>query len=135
MSDEDFVVWMRTSTWSDIFKLHRQVLDLNFSKGMWFNITLDNKFPAWKWNGKKYIVLATSSFIGGGNPSGHALGIVHLVAGTLSAIAGLFFYIKSLTVKDQPNELTREELRQKKLEASMQQELENLDLDEISQAA
>jgi len=126
VNDEDFVVWMRTSPWSSLTKLHRQILDLNLTKGSYFNITLDNKFPTWKWGGEKYIVLATVSFVGGGYPSGQALAIIHLLAGSLTAIAGIMLYIKSLTVTDQH---TDEERRKKALEATIAQELESPDGD------
>jgi len=92
---------MRTSPWADTIKLHRQILDINLTKGSYFNITIDNKFPSWKWDGEKKIILATVSFIGGGYNSGISLAYIHLIAGGLSAIAGLYFWIKSLTVHEE----------------------------------
>jgi len=128
VNDEDFVVWMRTSPWASVTKLHRQILDINLTKGTYFNITLDNKFPSWRWGGEKYIILATVSFVGGGNPSGSNLGIAHLVIGSFAGVACISFYIKSLTTADAHSQLSPEERRQKALEASMAQEdLENPD--------
>ncbi|PRP80850.1 hypothetical protein PROFUN_11405 [Planoprotostelium fungivorum] len=88
-TDEDFIVWMRTAGLPNFKKLHR-IINTDINPGTYqFNVT-DN-FPVSRFNGKKYIVLSTTSWMGGKNPF---LGWAFIAVGAVCIVQGVAFAIK-----------------------------------------
>ena len=88
LKDEHFIVWNRLSGLSDFKKLWGKIsTDLDSGN---YTITIDNNFPTQVFNGKKYVVLSTSSWLGGKNIF---MGVVYLIVGALCFLLGLIFFI------------------------------------------
>jgi len=86
----DFVVWMRTAGLPTFRKLYR-IIDQPL-KGN-YNVTIANNFPVTSFGGHKYVVLSTTSWLGGKNPF---LGYAYIVVGSICIVLGLIFALKQL---------------------------------------
>jgi len=86
--DEDFVVWMKPAPLPDFKKIHRII-----STSLEGNYTLQVKsvFPTKVLNSKKYVVLSTTTAIGGKNSF---LGWAYIVMGAVLIIQGILFGIQ-----------------------------------------
>lgn len=85
---EDFIVWMRTAGLPTFKKLRYKILtDLKKGDVLTFNIT--NNFDIF--DGNKYVVLSTASWLGGKNLF---LGLAYIVVGALCLLLALVFLIK-----------------------------------------
>eukprot|EP00455_Lapot_gusevi_P051125 TRINITY_DN7556_c0_g1_i7.p1 TRINITY_DN7556_c0_g1~~TRINITY_DN7556_c0_g1_i7.p1 ORF type:complete len:345 (+),score=99.95 TRINITY_DN7556_c0_g1_i7:105-1139(+) len=91
VTDEDFVVWMRTAGLPTFKKLHRKVLDRSFKKGETVRIDIQNNFPVRDFDGEKAVVLSTVSWVGGKNDF---LGWAYIVVGIVCFVLGLAFLVK-----------------------------------------
>lgn len=87
--DEDFIVWMRTAGLPNFKKLYR-IIDQDIEPGVYY-VTIDNNFPVSSFNGKKFVVLSTTTWIGGKNPF---LGWAYIVIGIICFLLGVAFAIK-----------------------------------------
>jgi uncharacterized membrane protein len=87
--DEDFIVWMRVAGLPNFKKLYR-IIDQDIPAGI-YQIKIFNNYPVSSFNGKKYICLSTTSWIGGKNPF---LGWAYITVGLICLIEGIFFAIK-----------------------------------------
>lgn len=93
-TDEDFMVWMRTASLPTFRKLYRRFETYTFHKGKVIWIKIDNRFPVAAFGGKKFVILSTTSWIGGKN---YFLGTAYIVVGCLCFILALVFVVKHLT--------------------------------------
>eukprot|EP01132_Coremiostelium_polycephalum_P004775 gene4775-5955_t len=86
--DEDFIVWMRTAGLPDFKKLYRII-----NQDVKGNITVEiqSNYPVKSFDGKKYVVLSTTTWIGGKNPF---LGYAYIVVGVICFVQGVVFLIK-----------------------------------------
>jgi hypothetical protein len=84
--DEDFIVWMRTAGLPTFKKLYR-IIKVDLQPGN-YTVQIQNNYPTSKFDGKKYVVLSTVSWLGGKNPF---LGIAYIVVGSLCIILGILF--------------------------------------------
>jgi len=84
----DFVNWMRTAGLPTFRKLYR-VIDQPLVGS--YNITIQNNFPVTSFGGHKFVVLSTTSWLGGKNPF---LGYAYIVVGSICIILGLIFALK-----------------------------------------
>lgn len=87
--DEDFIVWMRTAGLPNFKKLYR-IIDQDLPKGS-YSVQIQNNYPVSEFNGKKYVVLSTTTWIGGKNPF---LGWAYIVVGIICFVQGIVFAVK-----------------------------------------
>jgi hypothetical protein len=87
--DEDFIVWMRTAGLPNFKKLYR-IIEQDLEKGT-YEVDIANNYPVSSFDGKKFIVLSTTSWIGGKNPF---LGWAYIVVGIICFLQGIAFGLK-----------------------------------------
>jgi hypothetical protein len=87
--DEDFIVWMRTAGLPNFKKLYR-IIDEDLAAGDYV-IDIENNYPVQQFDGRKFIVLSTTSWIGGKNPF---LGWAYIVVGIVCFLQGVVFALK-----------------------------------------
>lgn len=87
--DEDFIVWMRTAGLPNFKKLYR-IIDQDIEPGT-YTIEINNNYNVQSFDGKKFVVLSTTTWIGGKNPF---LGIAYIVVGVICFVEGIAFAIK-----------------------------------------
>ncbi|KNC84219.1 hypothetical protein SARC_03551 [Sphaeroforma arctica JP610] len=88
----DLIVWMRAAALPKFRKLYRKIADVTLPAGTYtFDITYN--YPVTKFNGKKMMVLSTSSWIGGNN---NFMGIAYMVVGTLSLVTGIILLVRHM---------------------------------------
>lgn len=88
-TNEDFIVWMRTAGLPNFRKLYR-IINQDVSPGV-YTFAVGNNYPVSSFGGKKYIVLTTTSWMGGKNPF---LGWAFIAVGVLCFVQGVAFAIK-----------------------------------------
>jgi len=87
--DEDFIVWMRTAGLPNFKKLYR-IIDSDLDIGS-YQVQIVNNYPVSSFGGKKFVVLSTTSWIGGKNPF---LGWAYIVVGIICFLQGVVFGLK-----------------------------------------
>lgn len=89
LEDEDFIVWMRTAGLPDFKKLYR-IIDEDIPQGT-YTVRVHAYYPVKSFNGKKHVVLSTTTWIGGKNPF---LGYAYIVVGAICFVQGVIFGLK-----------------------------------------
>lgn len=90
VNDEDFIVWMRTAGLPTFKKLYRKI-NTNLKKGDTVRIKALNYYPVSAFDGQKFIVLSTTSWLGGKNSF---LGWAYIVVGIVCIVLAISFAIK-----------------------------------------
>jgi hypothetical protein len=90
VENEHFIVWMRTAALPTFRKLYGHI-DSTIPAGTTLTFDVEANFQVASFDGKKAIVLSTTSFLGGKNPF---LGIAYLVVGSLCVFLAVVFGIK-----------------------------------------
>jgi len=93
VTDEDFIVWMRTAGLPTFKKLYRKITDPGtvLNPGDTLNITVNNTYPVAGFDGQKAVVLSTSSWIGGKNDF---LGLAYIIVGAICLALAAAFLLK-----------------------------------------
>lgn len=104
VTDEHFIVWMRTAGLPNFRKLYGTIENQPLSKGdtIVFNIT--QNFDVSDFEGKKSIVISTVGQFGGKNPY---LGVAYIVVGSVSLFFGCLFLIKHIFYPRQMGDLSK----------------------------
>jgi len=93
VTDEDFIVWMRTAGLPTFKKLYRKIETIDLHAGDVLSINVANVFPVSSFSGEKAIVLSTTSWLGGKNDF---LGWAYIVVAILCFILGFLFLAKHI---------------------------------------
>lgn len=101
-NDEDFMVWMRTASLPSFRKLYRRFDNYDFPANSVVWIRILNRFPVGSFSGKKYVILSTTTWIGGKN---YFLGAAYIVVGCLCFLLALVFLVKHIWWGRTPGEL------------------------------
>jgi hypothetical protein len=92
VSNEEFIVWMRTSGLPTFRKLHR-VINTDLKKGETIQLTINDVFPVNSFSGSKKIVFSTTAWIGGKNTF---LGAAYITVACICILLGIGFGIKEI---------------------------------------
>eukprot|EP00744_Colponema_vietnamica_P004216 GILI01006331.1.p1 GENE.GILI01006331.1~~GILI01006331.1.p1 ORF type:complete len:311 (-),score=80.55 GILI01006331.1:260-1192(-) len=88
--DEHFMVWMRPSPGSTFRKLWAKIENQDLEPGT-YTINIQNNFPVSSFQGKKYVVLATMTWMGSNN---YFLGSSYILLGFICLFLSMFFVYK-----------------------------------------
>lgn len=91
VTDEEFIVWMRTAGLPTFKKLNRIISETNLKAGSKVQVRIENRFPVSGFNGQKAVVLSTTSFLGGKNPF---LGYAYISVGIICLGLATAFLVK-----------------------------------------
>lgn len=94
MTDEHFIVWMRTAGLPNFRKLWGKI-EQNLKPGT-YELTIDNNYDVASFEGKKTFVLSTTNALGGKN---YFLAICYIVVGSLCIVFAIIFLIAFLKKK------------------------------------
>ncbi|KAG7394824.1 Cell cycle control protein 50A [Phytophthora boehmeriae] len=90
VQDEHFIVWMRTAGLPSFRKLYGRI-DTDLAEGTELEFLVSSNFVVSTFEGKKSIVISTTSWFGGRNPF---LGIAYIIVGSLCMVLAILFFAK-----------------------------------------
>jgi len=91
VTDEHFIVWMRTAGLPTFKKLYARIVGQSFKKGDVVVVNVTNSFPVSSFDGEKHIVISTTSWLGGKN---NFLGLAYIIVGSTCWLLALLFLLK-----------------------------------------
>ncbi|GER48118.1 LEM3 (ligand-effect modulator 3) family protein /CDC50 family protein [Striga asiatica] len=86
---EDLIVWMRTAALPTFRKLYGKI-EVDLQVDDLINVSIGNNYNTYSFNGKKKLVLSTSSWLGGKN---EFIGIAYLIVGGLCMFLAMVFML------------------------------------------
>ncbi|KAB1216857.1 ALA-interacting subunit 3, partial [Morella rubra] len=86
---EDLIVWMRTAALPTFRKLYGRI-EVDLQENDVIQVTLENNYNTYSFNGKKKLVLSTANWLGGKNDF---LGIAYVTVGGLCFFLALTFTV------------------------------------------
>ncbi|GAB5360294.1 hypothetical protein AAMO2058_000615400 [Amorphochlora amoebiformis] len=92
VDDEQFIAWMRPGTGSTVRKLYRIIQNLALEPGDTIEITIENLYQVSTFDGKKSIVLSTTTSMGGKN---YFPGYFGALIGSIFCILSLLLFYKT----------------------------------------
>lgn len=90
MTDEHFIIWMRTSPLGAIKKIWGRFDNRNFKIGQRLVVTIENNYNVERFNGEKHLIITTLNALGGQNMF---LGICYCIVGALAIVVTVIFII------------------------------------------
>ncbi|KDO22526.1 hypothetical protein SPRG_11708 [Saprolegnia parasitica CBS 223.65] len=90
VKSEHFIVWMRTAGLPNFRKLYGHI-ENDLPKGTTLDFLVSSNFVVSSFEGKKSLVLSTTSWFGGRNPF---LGIAYITVGSLCMVLSILFFAK-----------------------------------------
>jgi len=101
VTNEHFIVWMRTSGLPVFKKLYARLPTLTLNAGDVLNVSVVNVFPVSAFSGEKAIIISTTSWIGGKNDFlGYAYIVIGAICGFLAVAFALKHYFKPRKLGD-----------------------------------
>lgn len=95
IENEDFMVWMRTSTYRNWKKLYRRI-ETDLENDTYY-LRATSKYPVEGFGGQKFFFISETTWFGGPN---EVLGISYLVVGGVTFLLATIFLIRSRTSQD-----------------------------------
>jgi len=102
VENEHFIVWMRVAALPNFRKLWGKI-DTRLAKDTQVTINVQSNFVVDSFEGKKSVVLSTTSWIGGKNPF---LGIAYLVVGCICLLMAGAFAVKQFVSPRRPGDVS-----------------------------
>lgn len=90
LKNPDFINWMRTSAFPSFRKLYR-IIDIPLRGN--YSVHVANNFNVSKFGGQKFVILSTTSWLGGKN---NFLGITYIIVGAFCLLLSAIFFLKNL---------------------------------------
>ena len=93
VTDEDFIVWMRTSGLPSFKKLYRVIGDVQLDGGSVLVVATSDSYRTEGYGGEKWVVLSETSWMGGRNMF---LGWAYVAVGIACVVVATVFLVKQL---------------------------------------
>ncbi|KAI5081220.1 hypothetical protein GOP47_0004403 [Adiantum capillus-veneris] len=87
--NEDLIVWMRTAALPTFRKLYGRI-DQNLNAHTQLSVQISNNYNTYSFDGKKKLVLSTTSWLGGKNDF---LGVAYITVGSFCIFLALAFFL------------------------------------------
>lgn len=91
VNNTDLIVWMRLAGLPNFRKLYRIINTMTLTNGQSLSVTINNTYPVSAFSGKKYVIVAGSSILGGRNIF---LGWVYIAVSIVTLAVGTFFLVR-----------------------------------------
>jgi len=101
VTNEHFIVWMRTAALPNFRKLYGRI-ETDIPQNTELSFQIGRNFVVSSFDGKKKLVLSTTSWIGGKNSF---LGIAYIIVGGACLLLSALFFVKELYCPRKPGDV------------------------------